>query len=55
MPNFGQYGYVEPENGFNWKTLLIALGILFVGAAWYCFGLKKEEAKKKDDALPKLT
>jgi hypothetical protein len=33
VPNFGQYGFVEPKSGFNWQTIFwfIVIALTFGG------------------------
>ncbi len=48
IPNFGQYGYIQPKNYFNWKFTLILIGIAAaIFFLVYYFSTKK--VKKAND------
>ena len=52
LPNLGQYGYVQPKNGLNWKLILGVFGTLIVGYFIYLLFFKKKEEKEGNDPKP---
>ena len=48
IPNFGQYGYIQPKSWVNWKMLLgFASAVVFGYIIYFVFF--KEDGEKKDD------
>ena len=48
IPNFGQYGYIQPKSWLNWKVLLGFAGAFILGYILYSV-FSKEEGEKNDD------
>ena len=49
IPNFGQYGFVQPKNWLNnWQDVLVVLGILG-GITYLVLAMFKEKDKNSDD------
>ena len=56
IPNLGQYGYVEPNDEFNWQEIAAFFGLLVIGCVlFYHFVIKKEDEKKDKEVHPFLT
>ena len=46
IPNFGQYGYIQPKSRLNWKVLLGFAGAFILGYILYSVFSKEEEEKR---------
>ena len=47
IPNFGQYGFVQPKSWLNWQVVLVFIGI--AGLITYLIYIFKEKDKNSDD------
>jgi hypothetical protein len=56
VPNFGEYGYIEPKSGFNWQVILFFIVVVFsVGGTIYLLSKKEEEEKEKSIDSPNIS